>query len=180
MLAELFNKHGTDKESVHHYAAIYEWLLADRRMEPLRILEVGVASGASLRAWEEYFPNAEIVGVDKNPKAKLAVVSRSKIVIGDATQLATLRDLGLFDVVIDDGSHLPRDQSAVFSLLWPRTRIVYILEDVGVGGGRNRFNILGWLNERFRREIDSWRTPAPPMCWTIIAKELVAFRRITQ
>ncbi|MGE0223549.1 MAG: hypothetical protein AB7S57_09830, partial [Acetobacteraceae bacterium] len=45
----------------------YERILALLRDEPVRILELGVSSGASLLLWRDYLPRAVIVGVDIDP-----------------------------------------------------------------------------------------------------------------
>jgi len=48
------------------YLREYERLLHGQRDASLRILELGVASGASLLMWRDYLPNATIVGIDIN------------------------------------------------------------------------------------------------------------------
>lgn len=63
MLGDLFKKYGTDKYE-HNYQAFYHTMFADRRDEPLYILEIGTQEGNSTRAFLEYFPNATIVGLD--------------------------------------------------------------------------------------------------------------------
>jgi hypothetical protein len=58
-LDELAIKHGTDKSSPYHdYCRIHEELLAPLRHEPVALLELGVANGASLRMWGDYFTQA--------------------------------------------------------------------------------------------------------------------------
>ena len=58
-------KHSTDKCSmVHNYLGKYEFFLQRFRYQPIRLLELGVFKGASLRMWQEYFPHVEIFGVD--------------------------------------------------------------------------------------------------------------------
>ena len=64
---------------------------------------------------------------------------------------------GSFDVVIDDGSHLPSDQIASIEFLWPHvaTGGCYIVEDLHsnywpeYGGGRGQGDtFIDWLRER--------------------------------
>lgn len=65
----------------------------------------------------------------------------------DPAQLKRLVDLpGEVDVVLDDGSHLFRDQEATLQTLWPRLRLggVYIIEDLLVGA-------LPWSAEHARQ-----------------------------
>jgi hypothetical protein len=130
-LASIFQFHGTDKYHHHRYDLVYEWLLAPLcRIEGLRLLEIGVAGGHSLRAWEDYFPLAEIVGLDSKRRCQKVQRKKAKVVWGKSGDEDLLKSLGDFDVVIDDGSHYAQDQLASFQILWPRTRRVYCIEDV--------------------------------------------------
>src|ERR1035437_6331525 len=54
---------GTDK-FVHGYTPYYERHLGLLRFEPITLLEIGVWDGASLRTWEAWMPEAQIIGVD--------------------------------------------------------------------------------------------------------------------
>jgi hypothetical protein len=137
----------------HDYAATYLELLSDR---PIRkILEIGIGpgalfhpeqvTGAGLHFWSELFPDAHVFGVDKNP-ALLINEGRIRSYLcdqSDAKQLAHLaavltEDASItdpaagFDLIIDDGSHLPADQvltaNALLPLLSPTG--VYVIEDV--------------------------------------------------
>jgi hypothetical protein len=56
------------------YLRAYEELFESLRGKPLALLELGVNEGRSLRAWEAYFPNARIAGLDR----KLPYCSVSK------------------------------------------------------------------------------------------------------
>jgi len=59
---------GTDKHSLHHgYLRHYERLFRSFRDEPIELLEIGIAAGASLRTWRRFFSRARIIGVDVNP-----------------------------------------------------------------------------------------------------------------
>jgi len=91
LIAELCDSYGSDKGTAtcdnifasgwqyHDYASIYEMFFSSMRFEIKSILEVGIGTndpeipssmgvtgspGASLRVWKDYFPDAEVVGID--------------------------------------------------------------------------------------------------------------------
>ena len=82
-LTTLANKYKTDKGTMdygHGYSVTYEELFKDLVDKPIKLLEIGVCDprfpGASLKMWEEYFLNGEIVGMDINPEARAFVDNR--------------------------------------------------------------------------------------------------------
>jgi SAM-dependent methyltransferase len=110
----------------------YEIHLGPIRKSVKRVLEIGVFEGAGLRTWREYFPNAEILGIDNQEKHKLTE-ERIRTFIGRQGDPAFLSTLpGEFDVIIDDGSHHEIDIVTSFNSLWPRlnTGGHYIVEDM--------------------------------------------------
>jgi SAM-dependent methyltransferase len=164
-LTELANMFGSDKgtkigdwDTAHGYAPIYEHFLAARRSEPLRLLEIGVWKGASLRMWERYLPQARIVGVDILPEARQAASDRSQVVIGDASDPNFIRSIvdscfdGTVDVVVDDGSHVLDQQLAALETLFPLLSEggLYFVEDISV----SRFDIKGVSRRPFFDFLD--------------------------
>jgi Methyltransferase domain len=144
-LSHLANRFGTDKGTkpgdwgiAHGYAAIYERFLGARRLEPLRLLELGVWKGASLRMWESYLPNAQIIGIDNLSDTGRADFTRADILIGDATDQHFLQDAvrrfagGKIDIVIDDASHVLDQQVLTLEALFPLLDDggLYFVEDV--------------------------------------------------
>jgi hypothetical protein len=124
---------GTDKGTHHSYLPIYEEILGPLRDAPLRMLEIGVMTGASLRAWDEYFTNPakEIHGADICPQWLKFEVKNYHVV--DATQRRALEELGgEWDVVVDDASHFPVHQLQSLELFGPliRTGGYYVIEDI--------------------------------------------------
>lgn len=161
-LDELAIKYGTDKSSkCHNYTVVYEQMFGSIRDEPLKILEIGVGTGASLRMWEEYFPNAEVHGIDttlENLTEPAINNNRLTFHIGDQADKDFLDRIGMdFDIIIDDGSHRVEDQIFTFKHLWPNTKLLYIIEDVYTsylvryGGGYRRF---GTAIEFFKGLVD--------------------------
>src|SRR5260221_689040 len=82
-LCALAEKFGTDKLGV--YTPFYDLLFGKRRHDVFKVLEVGIGTpeamkhvkgyvpGASLRMWKEYFPHADVYGLDVNPNAVASV-----------------------------------------------------------------------------------------------------------
>ena len=124
------------------YMREYESLLAHRRETPLRLLELGVSSGASLLIWRDYLPNATIVGIDiAEPPSRILGQDRMHFIRGSQDDPAVL-DLagetagGLFDLIIDDASHLGYLTKRSFEYLFPRWLVpggTYVIEDFGTG-----------------------------------------------
>jgi predicted O-methyltransferase YrrM len=137
-LDRLAHRFKTDKRSGRHdYAVIYERLLGARRNDPIKLLEIGVYRGSSLRMWAEYFPQGEIHGVDIDESARQHAGERITIHIGDAGRKEVLEPIvaqagGYFDVIIDDGSHRYEHQYPSLMALWPHLAPggVYAIEDL--------------------------------------------------
>jgi hypothetical protein len=139
-LTDLAAKYGTDKLQ-HGYIPFYEKHLPK---EPKRILEIGVKEGRSLAMWHEYFPNANIYGIDLFAECSHEDVYKNidhysngewelgKVFLHTGNQcdwqiLEELRKYD-FDVIIDDGSHNSRDQLITFFGLYNGKH--YFIEDL--------------------------------------------------
>lgn len=135
----IFNKYNTDKNSnFHNYSRQYEDILSNYRTKDIRYLEIGVFNGGSLKCMREIFKNATcIVGLDINPECKIHQDENADIFveIGNATDPNFITDIhakyGVFDVILDDGSHNNRDVIHSFEMLFPLLKDdgVYIVED---------------------------------------------------
>ena len=93
-----------------NYFPIYEKLFSRFRNKKIVFVDVGVFSGGSLFMWQDYFgPQAKIVGVDLNPKAKMFEKYGFDIFIGDQSSQNFWKDffkkVGPVDIVLDDGGH---------------------------------------------------------------------------
>lgn len=130
-LHQLGKKHGADKAS-HKYLDAYHLHLS--RLKPVnKVLEIGVRRGPSLRMWAEYWPTAQIHGVDINPECAKHAKGRIKVFIGSQTDSEFLAALpGPYDFIIDDGSHVNLWTLSALSDLWDKLRPggIYILEDM--------------------------------------------------
>jgi hypothetical protein len=149
LLCDLARKWGTDKALF--YTPFYDSLFCGRREQVHKMMELGIGypetmlesvarmglstytAGASLFMWEEYFPNAEIVGLDNKPEL---LINRGRIhsFFVDQKTPETFDGLGEdFDLIIEDGEHTLDCQLASAMKLVPRLADcgIYIIEDVG-------------------------------------------------
>jgi hypothetical protein len=125
-LLELAKKYGTDKVE-HGYIPFYERYLPE---SPKRILEIGVKQGASIRMWKDFFPEAEIHGLDLFEEFPVPDIEGVTFHKGNQIDYKILRQLRAldFDLIIDDGSHNSRDQMVTFFSLFNGKH--YFIEDI--------------------------------------------------
>jgi hypothetical protein len=139
-LAGMFKKAKTDKDQ-HGYASIYERHFSHCREDVRDVLEIGVYNGASFEAWKDYFPRANLYGVDALEehciKTQGRIGPRFDWVVGRQEDPLVHKELHVkckdgLNLIIDDGSHIPEHQIAsftgLFDLLVPGG--VYVIEDV--------------------------------------------------
>ena len=127
---------GSDKhqEGQHAYGHSYHGMFRALRYRPIKLLEIGVLSGASLTAWRAFFPRATIVGCDIRPKTQFNY-RRIRTYLTDQSNPADLTALaaaeGPFDVIIDDGSHVNAHQVTALYSLFEHLRDggTYVIED---------------------------------------------------
>jgi hypothetical protein len=139
-LDRLARDHGTDKSSQKHdYMRFYEFFLQPLKGDHFTLLELGVGpeknKGKSLLTWRDYFPNANIVGVDIRPDAKDVETDRITIEVGNCGEpayLMSLADKYKPRIIIDDASHKWSHQilslETLFSSLEPGG--IFIMEDI--------------------------------------------------
>lgn len=134
-LDQIAIEHGADKASTHHgYTRHYERLFEPMRMGHIKLLEIGVQFGASIKTWLEYFPGARIVGVDIANDFKTSD-PRYTFIQADQGNPQQMRQIAAqhqpLDIVIDDGCHLATHVHISFQALWPAVIHggLYIIED---------------------------------------------------
>jgi hypothetical protein len=142
-LGGLSARFGSDKwANFHWYTQHYERHFAQFRTRPIRLLEIGIGGyqfedvgGESLRMWQCYFPRGLVYGLDIFPKPGVQG-PRMRAMQGDQSDPEFLdelgRQLGPFDIVIDDGSHLNDHVKTSFGSLFPHVRPggLYVIEDL--------------------------------------------------
>lgn len=122
---EIWLLHNTDKAFYHKYLDMYERLLSG--LDIKSVLEIWVYEWASIRMWHDYYPDARIIGVDIND---MIPIPWCDLIKADATTQEFADSIDDIDFVIDDWSHWSDQQIAAFKLLWPKTKKLYIIEDV--------------------------------------------------
>lgn len=158
-LCEIAFKYGTDKcpQLVHPYTPVYYEMLKDKRNSVKKVLELGIGAyknmmhanivwdgrlnrhyhkGASLKMWRDFFPNAQVYGVDNQP-ACMFEDERIKTFVGDAINKEDwsriLEQTGTdIDLFVDDGSHGRMHQLDTARILMPLLKkdVIYVIEDV--------------------------------------------------
>ena len=123
------------------YLRVYEELFEPLRDKPLALLELGVNEGGSLRAWEAYFPNARIAGLDRK-LPNCSVGKRISLFEGDQADTELLARAAAevapngFDIIIDDCAHVGSAAKASFWYLFDnhlKPGGLYSIEDWGTG-----------------------------------------------
>lgn len=151
-LDDLARKWLTDKSDAigsngHGYAKKYEEIFNKWRLNYVNLLEIGVATGASIGMWHEYFENGKIYCFDDVDRpsyetilSELLKTNQVFFEMGnqenknDLINMCKKFNINNFDIIIDDGSHQPNHQMITFGLLFTylKSNGYYIIEDVAV------------------------------------------------
>jgi len=161
-LSILGQRHGTDKLT-HGFLPFYESFMNDAKDKPISFLEIGVFYGASIKMWAEYFSNPHttiygadwFIGVNGNkhvfpdpkkvlremvdPRIKFIELNQSSL-----DQLNSLKSLNLqFDYILDDGSHLMKDQQQTFLSLFDTVKPggYFIIEDLHTSFDKEGYDV---------------------------------------
>ena len=158
-LCRIMARHGSDKGAFagigrHNYTLYYHRLFGGIRDAVNAVFEFGIGStradiphtmgkagrpGASLRAWRDYFPNANIYAADidrdiLHPEYRILKFFCDQTDPASIEALWNLPELATktFDIVVEDGLHEFEAQSRFMkqSLYKVRENGVYICEDV--------------------------------------------------
>jgi len=144
LAADQFAKHGsraTDKYWKHGYTYMYDRMFAElKQMNTLKILELGVQRGASVKLWQEAFPQAQVYGIDEKNRVRDEFKDdRIQIFVGNEKDTAFVekvaKEHGPFHIIIDDCDHMPNSQMIAFKTLWPHVCSnknrggIYVIED---------------------------------------------------
>ncbi len=175
-LCEIAYKYGTDKcpQIRHTYTPAYYELFKDRISTIKKVLELGIGypetmthvtdykSGASLKMWRDFFPNAQIYGADVESESMINDTRISSFICDETKEEDIVNLLKLtgkdIDIFIDDGSHKWQHQSYLAKTILPmlNKNVTYIIEDVGFPG-----HIINELKE-YNCEIPDLLAQADP------------------
>jgi 2-polyprenyl-3-methyl-5-hydroxy-6-metoxy-1,4-benzoquinol methylase len=135
------NHYDTDKYCYHNPLAhayvetVYHKYFASRRESVQNVLEVGIGcGGGSLLMWRDYFPQAQITGLDITYCDLVATQPRICQMICDAydpSVTSALRDQ-YYDVIIDDGPHTLESMKQ-FLIQYPaklKPQGIMVIEDI--------------------------------------------------
>lgn len=161
-------EHGSDKATVHTrtyakphgYTVEMAKVFDPIREQPIKFCEIGVGGGESIRAWLDYFPNAQIYGIDNvkdtnilnTPGKPYKRYTFSHGDQTDRTMWACFRaNCGVdWDVILDDGSHTNEGTIIAFEEMWPHVKSggMYIIEDLATASTAGTVFVKnGWPNQ---------------------------------
>jgi hypothetical protein len=130
-------RYRTDKSHLtHNFAQFYDRYFTELRDRPIKLLEIGIGRGASIRMWKRYFRRAQLFAVESEPRRGKYRFLGAKVYVGrqeDRTFLRSMMDqIGPVDIIIDDGSHRVDDQQITLGCLFPYLKPGghYIIEDI--------------------------------------------------
>lgn len=172
-LSQLFNRYGSDKD-INGYTPLYCALFNHLKNEKLNLLEVGIGTmipnvpssmvgyglgdykpGASLRAWRDFFVNANIIGVDIQPDTQFTE-DRIQTFLCNSTNNDEVKSLMStfdtnMDIIIDDGSHHYAHQLQTLENFFPYLKDdgIYVIEDIPISSelSKNPFSIQKIVGE---------------------------------
>lgn len=156
-IENIFLKYNTDKnKNFHNYSRQYESLFMPFRDKQIKILEIGVFKGESLKALKECFKQSKLIGVDINNECKIYenINENIYIEIGNASDKNFIDKIinkhGNFDIILDDGSHKNEDVIKTFELLFPflNDNGLYIVEDTVV------YNNDNYINKNYKNHLE--------------------------
>jgi hypothetical protein len=131
----------TDKVQ-HHYLELYDPILSRWTDREVKLLEIGVRRGGSLKLWRDYFPRGVIVGIDLKLPESFVAGERIQVFEGSQADTRFLSEVVTktapegFDIIIDDASHIGELTKITFWHLFDhhlKPGGLYAIEDWGTG-----------------------------------------------
>lgn len=118
----------SDKDTSHNYLPVYQEEFT--QTENIKILELGVYTGGSLKLWQGFFINSELHGVES--------IKRNDDPIPGVMHWGNYQDLcdefddNYFDYIVNDSLHYAEDQIEAFDLYYSKVKPggKFFMEDV--------------------------------------------------
>ena len=181
-------KHFTDKAYWHRYTEFYFNFFNLKKNDTINILEIGIAHGGSIKMLHDFFPNSNIYCFDIDERYVNNIRNYSKRVYpfqidcGNQKKLNDLiKSLNVkFDIVVDDGSHIPEHQFISLNTLFPfvSKNGLFIVEDIhtSVGVDDINQNMIYFLEN-----IKKYKNPLidTQVCNNLITSQLNFYKRNT-
>jgi SAM-dependent methyltransferase len=127
---------GTKPEEIWN---IYERYLAPLRSTPLRILELGIHKGVSVRTFATYFHAGLVVGLDImvpviDPLPNLVMKECNQVDVDRLEAISAEHAPDGWDIIIDDASHAGHHSLVSFNALFANLKPggFYFVEDWGI------------------------------------------------
>ncbi len=159
----------TNVHKWHHYFQIYTQHFEPYRSKPIKMLEIGVFRGGSLRMWKKYFhPDSVIVGIDIDKNCQQYEVADQQVYVrigsqGDPDFLAAVnKEFGPFDIILDDGSHKTYHQLVSFTSLFRdalKDGGCYLVEDMHTNYWSSHVDTPESFMELSKRMVDMLHEP---------------------
>ena len=143
------------------YFEVYERYFQKYINTNIKVLEIGIGQGGSLKMWKEYFgTGCQIVGIDINAKCLKFKEPGINIYTGDQADVIFLSNVikaeFAFDIIIDDGGHSMNQQITSFSFLFQFLNEggIYLCEDVGTSYRKEYRDCDDTFIEMAKRQVD--------------------------
>lgn len=117
------------------FLPIYDKYWSSIRQKEIKLLEIGIGKGGSLKIWKEYFPNGQIFGADllKDKLYHEDRITTFYLNQDDISSIENAKKFGPYDIIIDDGGHMMHQQINTLITLFDSVKNggQYIVEDTG-------------------------------------------------
>ena len=126
----------------HPYTAVYTLLMAQYKYNPIKFVEIGIASGASVMLWNKFFEKGTFYFFDRDQNfldhsAQNVSSVNNTFALMDVSVAESIRESlektgGSIDILLDDSSHNASHQNLIIHEVIPfiRSGGMIIIEDI--------------------------------------------------